>query len=116
MLPKANRLVKPADFQRIYKQGTYFVARQMVIYCCPSSRESIRIGFVASKKVGKSVQRSRAKRLLRESMRSQLPFLAGGYDIVVIARPALSEDNYPRLAKVMAGLLRKAGLYRQENE
>lgn len=114
MLNKANRLKKTTDFNRVYKRGAYVVARQMVIYYYPLNDEALRVGFVASKKVGKSTQRNRCKRLLREAMRSFLPNLNSGYDLVVVARPSLLAENYQDINKTMARLLRKAKLLRAD--
>ncbi|HBI56760.1 MAG TPA: ribonuclease P protein component [Firmicutes bacterium] len=115
MLNKANRLKKTTDFNRVYKRGAYVVARQMVIYYYPLFiDDGIRVGFVASKKVGKSHQRNRCKRLLRESMRQHLPNLVNGYDLVVVARPPLKEDNFQTVYKVMSRLLRKAKLFQEQ--
>ena len=79
----------------------------MVIYYYPlKNSDGIRAGFVASKKVGKSHQRNRCKRLLREAFRQHLPNLVSGYDIVVVARPPLHEDDFRSVYKIMARLLR----------
>lgn len=46
-----------------------------------------RIGFTASRRVGGAVQRNRARRRLREAVRSTLaPLARPGYDYVLIAR------------------------------
>ncbi|MEE9347588.1 MAG: ribonuclease P protein component [Robiginitomaculum sp.] len=56
----------------------------------PSRERGIKVGFTASKKVGNSVIRSRAKRRMREAARALLPSLGeGGYDYVFIARNGL---------------------------
>ncbi len=52
--------------------------------------EAVRIGLIASKKIGGAVQRNRTRRLMRESMRHLAPQLEAGWDIVVIARPAMA--------------------------
>lgn len=45
-----------------------------------------RLGVVATRKVGNSVERSRIKRLCRECFRSWPGFVPDGIDLVVIAR------------------------------
>lgn len=115
MLPMKYRLRKAADFQRVYKQGAYLVSKQMVIYYY-ASEKSIRVGFVASKKVGKSVERNRSKRVLREVFGLLLPSLAPGHDIVVVARAAMKEENFQGALKTMTRLLRKAKLLQVQNE
>lgn len=114
MLNKENRLRKTADFLEVYEKGTHVVARQMVVYYLPNPHGGIRVGFVASKKVGKSSERSRCKRLLRESMRRQLPGLALNYDIVVVARPPLREEGFAVINRVLTRLLHKGGLFRRD--
>lgn len=114
MLSKENRLVRTADFQAIYKNGKYVVGRQMVIYYHPNSLQLVRIGFVASKKVGTSHVRNRCKRILREAMRQLLPSLPSGYDLIVVARPPLAEQGFQVIYEEMAKLLRKAKLVERE--
>ena len=45
-----------------------------------------RLGITTSKKIGKAVQRNRARRLIKTAYRNLLPEIAPGYDIVVVAR------------------------------
>ena len=115
MLPMKYRLRKTADFQRVYKKGAYLVSRQMVIYYFPNDAGT-RVGFVASKKVGKSVQRNRCKRILREVFGSLLPSLAPSYDFVIVARPAMKEESFQGALKTMSRLLRKARLLQVHDE
>jgi len=110
MLDKNNRLRNTADFQTAYKQGKYVVARQLVIYYRKNSLNQVRVGFVASKKVGPSHVRNRCKRLLRESMRQFLYRISPGYDMVVVARPPLAGESFETVQGEMATLLQKAKL------
>ena len=86
----------------------------MIIYYYPRNNDEVRVGFVASKKVGKSIERNRCKRLLRESMRALLPQLVPGHDLVIVARPSLLVADFKSIKKSMARLLRKAKLLREE--
>lgn len=114
MLDKVNRLKKTSDFRAAYNKGLYAVARQMVIYYIPNNyADLVRVGFVASKKVGKSHVRTRCKRLLREAMRKLIDRAEPGYDIVIVARPPLAVENFEETYQVMARLLKRAKLIRE---
>ena len=50
-----------------------------------------RYAVVAGKRVGKAVQRNRAKRLVREALRRLHPGLRQGFDVVVVVRGTTEE-------------------------
>jgi ribonuclease P protein component len=61
-------------------------------------RDSAGVGFTATKKVGGSVVRNRARRRLREAVRLLLPGLGvAGVDYVVVARQETGTTPWPRL-------------------
>jgi ribonuclease P protein component len=58
----------------------------------------VRVGFTATKKVGGSVTRNRAKRRMREAARMLIPVLARpGHDYVFIARGGAPTRPWDRL-------------------
>ena len=58
----------------------------------------VRVGFTATKKVGGSVIRNRAKRRMREAARQLIPVLAKpGHDYVLIARTGAPTRPWARL-------------------
>lgn len=60
--------------------------------------DMLRVGFTASRKVGPSVDRNRARRRLRAAVRETLPRLGcPAHDYVLIARTATLTRDYPSL-------------------
>jgi ribonuclease P protein component len=92
----------------VYRQGRVWVTSLLVMKAMPNGLSLSRYGFSVTKKVGKAVRRNRVKRLLREIMRLQP--LRTGWDIVIIARPAVVDTNYHQLEQEVTGLLSRAKL------
>jgi ribonuclease P protein component len=71
---RVRTLAHAWQFRRCYDSGTKFVARHAVIFVLRTPEDDgLRVGVVASRKVGGAVKRNRAKRLLRESARGLAP-------------------------------------------
>ena len=73
-----------------------------------------RFGFAAGKAVGGAVKRNRAKRLMREAVRGQLPHIAAGWDMVWIARAPMAGAGFAQVQTDVAGRLRRAHILRDE--
>jgi len=73
---------------------------------------AVRLGFTATKKYGNAVVRNRAKRRLRHAIRAVLAEKpCAPYDLVLIAREALPDRDYPTLLQDIRYCLKKAGVY-----
>lgn len=110
MLKDNLRITKNHDFRNIYEQGKYVAGKPLVVYYLANGSPASRFGFVASKKIGKSHDRNRAKRLLREAVRALIPQIKGGYDIIIVARPHIRDKSLTELSVALSRALRKAGL------
>ena len=84
---KYLRLKKQADFQRLFQKGKRVFSPSLTILYRPSAKMTM--GISVGKKHGKSVQRNRIKRLLREAFRATQEEMKGTYAIVLI--PKVSE-------------------------
>ncbi len=94
------------DFKRIYQRGRSTGGRYVVVFCLRNGLNYNRIAYLASKKVGNSVRRNRARRLMRESMR-QIGPVAQGYDIILIARNTINDRKCADVKKSIETALRK---------
>lgn len=103
-LPRAMRLRRRADFVRAYEEGIKVVRRPMVLFARRSDSDRVRLGITATRKIGNSVTRNRAKRLVREAYRHEPIQGCGGWDLVVIVRPRLLQLH----PEVLGPMLREA--------
>jgi ribonuclease P protein component len=96
-LPKRCRLRARAEFQKIYAEGQRYDGRLMAAFLRKNDFSEHRLGVTASvKAIGKSVDRNRARRLLREVFRrcpNELNALDRRYDWVLNARRSLLTAN-----------------------
>ena len=112
---RSGRLSRSAEFERVYRHGRSTANRELVVYSFPNPEaERPRIGLSVSRKVGGAVQRNKVKRLLREAFSRNEPRLAGGHDVVVVARPDALElaerEGLEGVDAALAELLGRAGL------
>lgn len=90
----SESLKKNRDFQLVYKTGTSYVNKYLVMYVRENQLDKNRIGISVSKKVGNSVVRHRLCRLVRESYRLHEEVFRRGLDIVVVARVNAKERTF----------------------
>lgn len=104
--PKSQRLLRHADFERVYKQGRrHFAAHMTVFYLARGVEEDgvgPRVGFTVSKALGGAVRRNRMKRRLREAVRLQGVPAATGVDIVINPKRTLLTAEFSELRNEIA--------------
>lgn len=114
-LGRHRRLTRTGDFQQAYAQGRRWDGRTMVLWLRSGEGASLRLGVVSSRRVGGAVQRNRARRLLREAYRRNRHRMAGDVDVVLVARRGILDAKWPEIVEDLLGLVRRAGLLREEN-
>jgi ribonuclease P protein component len=98
--PRTSRLLRHADFQRVYKQGRrHFSATMTVFYLARTEEDAtrmkvsapngLRVGFTVGRVLGGAVQRNRMKRRLREAVRMTRPVGGVAADVVINPKKSL---------------------------
>ena len=114
--PASHRLRNQSDFTRLRAEGSRFDCGSFVLNAAPPSPSSgtpsrayVRLGIVASKKLvgNRAVVRNRAKRVFRQIFRTHPEAFPAGWDVIVIARRAFSDQTVEELtAKYLEGARR----------
>lgn len=86
--PRTARLLKHADFERVYKQGRRHFSPHMTVFYLvqatdASQEKRARVGFTVGRVLGGAVERNRIKRRLREAVRLRRSKLGHAVDIVI---------------------------------
>ena len=100
----SESLKKNRDFQNVYRNGTSYANKYLVMYILENQTGKNRLGISVSKKVGNSIVRHRLTRLIREGYRLQEDRFRCGLDIIVIARIGAKEKNYRDIESAMLHL------------
>jgi ribonuclease P protein component len=112
--PRTERLLRHADFERVYQLGKRHFSASMTFFYLERSdvkaqdsqtkghriakgvpgSSALRVGFTVGRALGGSVERNRMKRRLREAVRLSSP--AGGIraDVVINPKKALARADF----------------------
>jgi len=105
---------KTKAFKAVYSSGNQVVNAYFIMYAMANNTCTNRLGVSVSKKVGKAVVRNRVKRLVKESCRLRASSVIKGFDIVVVARPAVGtlpkEGSFRKVDKALESLFNRLRL------
>lgn len=104
------------DFSAIYSRGKSLGDKYVVVFYRKNQLDYTRTAFLASKKVGKSVQRNKARRQMKESYREIKHSVIPGNDIIIIARNTINGANYFQVRKSLKNALSRGKLLMGEEK
>jgi len=111
-MKRAYRLRRPDQFQRVRRDGRSWSTPLLTLNAAASRRRVSRCGFVVGKRIGKAVDRNRARRRLREAVRLLYDRIAPGWDLVFVIRsPDLVTTEFTQLQALVEQLMRRAGVW-----
>ena len=106
-LPSTERMRRRPDFERAHNEGARVHGRFMTVFVLPNGGTVARLGVAATRKIGSSVDRNRAKRLAREIFRRQ-KLAQPGFDIVVVPRREMLDASFVNLESDYQTALKRA--------
>jgi ribonuclease P protein component len=102
-------LSSPRDFAALQRDGT---SRSHPLAHARFRRTDLgttRFGLSTGQKLGGAVVRNRVRRRLREALRVMAPSFQPGWDVLIIARPAIVEADQDTLVGALRRTLVKGG-------
>jgi len=103
-------LSRPGDFARLTERSDAKTHPLLVGRFVRTDLDQIRFGFATGKRLGGAVVRNRARRRIREELRAMAPSFQPGWDVLIIARPALLEADHDALVGALRRVLRSGGV------
>lgn len=109
----ANRLCKHADYQRVYGASRKRRSASMSWFLAPQSDPKVpRVGLTAGKVLGKSHERNRIKRRMREVLRRHLDLLPAGCDLILHPQRIVLTMEFTKLEAEVVRILQQANAER----
>jgi ribonuclease P protein component len=104
--PKSARLLKRADFVRVYEHGRRHFGSHMTFFYLERESEAAperpRVGLTVSRALGGSVERNRIRRRVREAVRMNLAVLQRAVDVVINPKRSAAKAALPVLVAEVA--------------
>jgi len=113
MLPKPYRLRRSADIRHVRHHGRRWHHPLLLLFTVANNQDTSRFAISVSKRVGNAVVRNRARRRVREALRSRLSQLNPGWDCLFIVRDRLPAASYSEIENAVCQLLTQAGILNQ---
>ena len=103
--PRSARILKHADFERVYEQGQRHFARHFTAFFLPAAGSGARFGFTVGRVLGGAVERNRIKRRLREAVRQQRRRVRAGVYVVINPKKSVMQAEFSELTQEMGRAL-----------
>lgn len=111
VMKNTESLKKNYEFARVYKKGKYYKSENLTLYVLKNNRKIKRIGITVSKKAyGRSVDRNRIRRLVRESYRSFEQEITENPNMVFVVRKNNEVPKFSTINQEVNYLLKQSGL------
>jgi len=112
-MEKKYKVRSNREYRTIYDKGRSKANRNLVVFYKANGLNYSKIGFTATKKLGKAVTRNRVRRLMKESYRQINTDIKPGYDIIILARVSATEIDFKAMKSAVGHVLKIANLRKE---
>jgi ribonuclease P protein component len=110
--PRARRITRRRDFQRVRRDGRSYRGRHLVVGVLEDSEvRSLKVGYITTRRLGNAVTRTRVRRKLRGILQRHGGELRGGHWLVLVARHSAAHASSAELERDWLRQVRRAGLF-----
>ena len=103
-------LSRPQDFAAIQEKGTTRSHPLLTARFLRTDLSATRFGISTGRRLGSAVVRNRVRRRLREALRVMAPSFQPGWDVLIIARPAIVAADHDALVGALQQTLVRGGV------
>jgi ribonuclease P protein component len=103
-------LSRPQDFAAFQGSGTSRSHPLLTARFRRTDLETTRFGLSTGRALGGAVVRNRVRRRIREALRVMAPSFQPGWDVLIIARPAIVSADHEALVGALRRTLGKGGV------
>ncbi|HSL98464.1 MAG TPA: ribonuclease P protein component [Candidatus Deferrimicrobiaceae bacterium] len=107
-------LARPRDFEALQERGAIRSNALLAAKILRTEHGITRFGVATGRILGSAVVRNRVRRRLREAIRSMMPSLRPGWDVLLIARPAIVGADHQAVVQALRRLLTTGGVLDEE--
>ena len=113
-LPRQRRIKQARDFARAKTEGKRATNGCLIAnWLIRPAGSGSRLGVITSRKVGKAVDRNRARRLLREAFRLHQYELRQPIDLVLVARQSIVGKSFTQVEADFLSVLNRGRLLKE---
>jgi ribonuclease P protein component len=109
-------LSRPQDFAALQERGTMRSHPLLAARILRTDLEMTRFGMATGRALGSAVVRNRIRRRIREVLRALEADIQPGWDVLLIARPALVAADHATLVTTLRRQLGRGGVLGGRND
>ena len=98
------------EFAAIQEHGTVRSTTLITARFLRTNLEITRFGLATGRRVGGAVTRNRVRRRIREALREMAASFRPGWDVLIIARPAIVDADHVALVGTLRRTLERGGV------